>query len=1253
MKEREQIERAIAALEAQRASLGDEVVETALAPLLAKLSTMQVEPFQGLAMSPAQKAGEQRKFVTVLFADVSGFTAMSEQMDAEEVNSVMNALWKRLDRAISEHGGWIDKHIGDAVMALWGAVTAREDDPEQAIQAALEMQRQLADIGMQVSSQDASTPSFPSQIHMRIGIHSGPVFLSKIGSTGEYSAIGDTVNTASRLEHAAPLDGVLISQDTYRLIRGNFNIQPLDSIRVKGKINSLPVFLVLGAKEHSFHSRMRGIEGLTTRMIGRQAELRQLQQVLQDCTHSGHLRMVTIVAEAGAGKSRLLYEFEDWVEFLPQPFNYFKGRAGSEMQAIPYALARDVFVFRFQIQESDPVQTVYEKMEAGFGEVLGSGKQAQAKAHIVGQLLGFDFSNSPHVKNILNDAQQIQDRGRFYLQEYFQAFSQLGSSDNTPTTTLILLEDLHWADDSSLDLFNFLAKALSEQPIMIIGTARPSFLEDCPQWGRQVSNYSRLDLTLLSDSDSHCLVVELLQKVEDTPAALSKLVIENAEGNPFYIEELVKMLIEDGVIIQGEERWQVLPERLPTLRVPNTLTAVLQARLDNLPRPVKEMLQRGSVIGRSFWDNAVAFLEAETEDASRLKPILELSCGKELVFRQPKSIFVDAGEYAFKHALLRDVTYESVLKRERPLYHARAAHWLIQHSSDRPGEYASLIAGHLEMAGQGYRAVEYLQQAGQQAGRRYANVEAVAYYTRALNLLPDNHPLERFELLLAREKIYQITGQHEAESQDLAALLELSESSGDSYWRAEASLRKVYFCNSTDDYPSSISAAEETVRLAQEAQKPELAAEAKIMWGSALLFQGKIEAAQMHLLQALELAAQTGAPRLQAEALHRLSVIETQQSKFDQSRAYQEQALTIYRQMGDRRGEARVINNMGILAFYRGEYQQAQTYWEQGQSFFHEIGDRYDEALSINNIGNVAWHAANLDSARQYFEQALGLFRQAGSKEGECLALTNLGGIFMDQKDYGSALHIVEQSLQICREIGDLHKQGLALHSLADVYLFLGMYGKAREYAENALKVRRQVADHIHISLVLSLLARIYIYTEEYENALLVSQEALQIAEELQATYEKGYALTCLGQAYYHAGRLEQAAEVFKQAIDAQRQNQELPGDSLAGLVQTELAMGNMKQLRQDTRQLLSLLSDSRSNASKEIINNHLICYQALRAANNKRAPQVLSNAFHLLSRQTALISDPEQRRSLLESVPFNREVIRLATQAGLAKTLP
>ena len=691
----------------------------------------------------------ERRQVTILFSDVKGSTAMGEKLDPEDLLEIINPAFEFLIAPVYRYEGTLARLMGDAILAFFGAPLAHEDDPERAVRAALEIIAGAQEYALRLERERGI-----SGFNVRVGINTGLVVVGEVGSDYrvEYTAIGDAINLAARMEQNAPVGGILISHDTYRHIRGAFDVEPQALITVKGRSQPVQTYRVLAAKPRPFHLGYRGVEGVETRMIGREAELKALQDALIEVIQESACRMITVSGDPGVGKSRLLYEFESWAELRPERLRYFKGRARPEAQNRPYGVLNDLFSFRFQIQDSDLAEIARDKLEGGLCETLGNDETSQMKAHFIGQLLGFDFSLSPHLLPALHDAKQVAERALAYLADYFMAVA-------TQAPVLILLEDLHWADDSSLDALNQLGGRLVSQPVLVIALARPTLFERRPHWGEGQLYHSGIRLSPLSKAETRSLVAEVLQKIPQVPEALRELVVGNAEGNPFYVEELIKMLIEEGVIVKEEPFWQARPELLEGLHVPPTLTGVLQARLDGLSPAERAVIQQAAVIGRVFWDAAVAYLEQA--EGNRLNPAeltdrLAALRHKELVFQRETSAFAEANEHIFKHAILRDVTYETVLKRLRRAYHARAAEWLIEHSRERQTEFAGLIAEHLERAGQAEQALDYLFQAGEHALACYATGEAHAYFTRILVLLPEDALEQRFDALLLLCKVYRI-----------------------------------------------------------------------------------------------------------------------------------------------------------------------------------------------------------------------------------------------------------------------------------------------------------------------------------------------------------------------------------------------------------------------------------------------------------------------------------------------------------------
>ncbi len=812
--------------------------------------------------SQAQRPESQRKQVTVLFADVSGFTAMSESMDAEDVGEVMNALWQQLDSIILTHHGAIDKHIGDAVMAVWGTAVTREEDPERAIRAALEMQTALRTFAQE---QQTAVP-----LRLRIGINTGPALLGEVGTTGEFTAMGDTVNTASRLESAAPVGGILISHDTYRHVQSIFEVTEQKPITVKGKSEPLKVYTVTGLKPRVFHLKTRGIEGITTPMIGRASDLEHLQDTFYTAVQNRETHGVTIVGEAGVGKSRLLYEFDTWLSALPKQVESFRGRAGAEMQVQPYALLRDLFANKFQIQDSDSAQTVWQKLEAGFFFNREGAENGRVQTQLLGEMLGFELRGPLDETDELKSTRFDGTQALQYLCDYFQNLLSQRAS-------LILLEDIQWADNSSLDAIGYLLQALPNQPLMLICLARPALFERRPTWGQEWPRQSRLALSPLTGAETRQLVHEILYKVDELPAALQELIVENAQGNPFYVEELIKMLIEDGAIITSSTQWIVNPTRLSEVRIPPTLTGILQARIHSLNFQEQTILQRAAVVGRVFWDEVLSFLGERQADPEREGPNVTSETeqtlnglqARDLITRQATTDLEGVTEFAFNNIILREVIYESVLKRERRAYHARVAEWLIDRSGERKNEFASLIAEHLERAEQSTQAIIYLRRAGEHAQRTNAFRESINFFERALSLLAASNREERIALTRQIGKALYELGQWDAAREQFQESLALAKAKADPQQMIAALQALAGVEEKQEKYAEARERLEESLRLARQ-------------------YPGQIGAAQAeHIQNALDglSGAYAAAQARVAEGLARLRASDKKEKLSDQLRS--------------------------------------------------------------------------------------------------------------------------------------------------------------------------------------------------------------------------------------------------------------------------------------------------------------------------------------------------------------------------------
>jgi len=445
-----------------------------------------------------------------------------------------------------------------------------------------------------------------TNLMLKIGISTGIALVGAIHSADQVTAVGFDVNHARTLQETALPDQIYIGYNTYRHVRSVFEMQRIKSAEevlralAHKRGRTIQVYQVLALKPRAFRLASRGVEA-TTPLIGRMAELERLQRAFREMDESGRLTVYTVTGDVGVGKSRLLYEFDDWLDLIPESVYTFKGRASPSTQSVVNGLLRDLIAFRFEIMDSDMAVEVRRKLERGCADALGDTSETRIKAHLLGTWLGLDFGVSEIVRAAQADRLALKKRALFILHALFGALA-----NRYPV--VMLLEDLHWADEGSLRVLQEITRV--DRALMIVCTARPLLLERLPDWGQQ-PGYQRLALQPLGESFCRAVLANLLPNGEAIWERLIPVTIARADGNPYYLEELVNWLIDEGVIVCEADAWQIntaLPFPPP---VPSTLTSILQARLENLSDAEKRTLQCASVVGRVFWDDAVLALQAD------------------------------------------------------------------------------------------------------------------------------------------------------------------------------------------------------------------------------------------------------------------------------------------------------------------------------------------------------------------------------------------------------------------------------------------------------------------------------------------------------------------------------------------------------------------------------------------------------------------------------------------------------------------
>ncbi|MCH8983165.1 MAG: AAA family ATPase [Acidobacteria bacterium] len=701
-------------------------------------------PNCGTPVAVASPIASERKLVTVLFADVADSTALAERLDPEDLHQVMKTYFEAMRTEIEAEGGTVEKFIGDAVMAAFGVPTAHEDDSSRALRAALHMMARLDDVN------DALADQHDVLLAIRIGVNSGEALTSTDPLLGEPMVTGDVVNAASRLQTAAQPGQILVAERTARSVRG-FVFGDVGKVGLRGK--NQPVRAVALKTERPFEAR-RGVPGLRAPMVGRDYEMTLLRARYRRVAAERRPDLMTIYGEPGVGKSRLAREFVDWVEDLDQCPIVLMGRClpyGDGVTYWPLAeILRDVARIKDDDNSEEALRKIWELCNGLLTEDLTSEPEVltAALAYTVGL-------EDPKYRVVDHDPREVKAT----IEAAWRAFLTAMTRDDP---VVVVVEDIHWADTALLDLLEYLTERV-QGGIIFLCTARPILTEHRPGWGGGQRNVSSISLEPLSRDDANNLV-EALLRVDDLPEAIHRQILHRAGGNPFFLEEIIRNLIDNELIVRVDGGWHA-SEGLEEVEIPDTVQATLAARIDLLDPTEKQILQKAAVVGRIVWPGAVERLM--NGDAGMVRATFDKLEERELLRSQLGSTVAGEREYIFKHVLTREVAYDSVPRSERGSAHAGVAAWLEETAGARPGEFLELWVYHnirayevsLEAGATDSAQLEELRvkafkatlQAAISAKRRYAVKRALKLAEQALSLA--RTPEERSKALRQKGRI--------------------------------------------------------------------------------------------------------------------------------------------------------------------------------------------------------------------------------------------------------------------------------------------------------------------------------------------------------------------------------------------------------------------------------------------------------------------------------------------------------------------
>ena len=1072
---------------------------------------------------------EERRLITVLFADLSGFTALSSELDPEEVREVANHCFERLNKAITDQGGTIHKYEGDMVMALFGHPVAHEDDPERAIRASFEMFHLLPEINQALSSRLKKQ----TDLGLHVGINSGTVVVGEVGSSEkrEYTVMGDAVNLASRLKDVAQRGEVIVSEPVFRASRYLFEYEAREPVVVKGMGKPVNIFrpLRLKAKPDS----KRGIKGLFSPLVGREKELATLREAVNQLAE-GQGGVTFILGDAGLGKSRLLEELKQGLPSLPAPVSLLEGRCLLYGENVLYWPFLQVLQDVFGVTDQDPKEIVRAKVLERVRELCPA--EWESVAPYLGHLFSVRFEDGLGEKVKYLDAKGLRTQVFISLRKLLAALSRT-------KPLLLVIEDYHWIDPESLDFLEFLVDAPEPIPLLVLALSRIEKDKEGHRVRERLKAkleraYREVVLLPLDPSASSQLAYNLLE-IPGLTEGFKKNLLAKAEGNPFYLEEIIRSLIDSGALVYADGIWHLAVD-VSTLVIPDTVQAVIAARLDRLEREVRDILQMAAVLGRNFHSRLLEVLSG----LDRLMLILYLATLEEFDFIREDRKDPEP-EYAFRHPLSQEVAYEGLLKKRRRELHRKAGEAIEELYRDRLEEFTELLAHQYANSDDPDKAILWLKKAGRKAKEAYANAEAIACYEKVVALLGEagNREGELFAACEALGELYSLKG-------DFGKAIEYYESmerhaGPERADKARARRMIAWQRHKSGKIQEALKDLEEAERGLSGRSEAELHETTEIHSARCWFFQhlGDMERAIREGETALRiLEVDLGGSRssldpallarTRVDVFNRLGGIYNIQGEYDRAIKLFETCLAISTEYGDQRQMAASNCNLGVLHHQKGETERALEYYRTFLEICEKIGDAQKTAVALMNQANLYVAFGEYDRSIELYGKALAITQETGDRIFYGTLNGNLGGLYLDRGDHARGMELIRISYEVSREVGNKEGIGIALLNLGEVHATLGERGQAEEYLKEAEEIFKDMGDKPSL---------VTVYTDwadlkcsgggTPEAALEYADKAFQLTESLNSQERVAVCHWTYGKVYDASGDYQKSGEHFQKAI--------------------------------------------------------------------------------------------------------------------------
>jgi len=1043
----------------------------------------------------------------VLFADATGFTSMSEHLDEEQVYSLMQGCLERMMEAVHHYEGTITQFLGDGVMALFGAPIAHEDSARRAVAAALEMQISLNEYVTNVKL------DHPIEVRFRVGLNTGPVVVGSINDNldMDYTALGDTVNLAARMEQVAEPGSVYLSESTYHLVRSYFELQSLGALKVKGKAEPVVAYRVEREKSGGTRFKAAAEHGLTP-YVGRDHELTVLRGYLERAKQ-GQGQVVFISGVAGIGKSRLLHEFQR--SSLDEGVTLMEGHCISYGRIIPYLPLIDIIKRNFGVEEADNDAHIIRRVDES---TAGWEKSAQATVPYLKFLLNVDPGDpTVAVMDPMERRAGILDSLRALL---------LQESRNRPL--LVIVEDLHWIDKNSTDALTALVDMIGSLPVLMVLSYRPSFTHSLGER----SYYNRLALSHLARGESEVLAEGVLQATS-LPQQVKQLITSKAEGNPFFIEEVTKSLLESGVMRKTNGTYSV-ESPIEEVRVPDTIQEVILSRIDRLERHAKEALQLASVIGREF---TARLLDRISDIETQLdETLVELKL-LELIYQ--KDYFPELS-YMFKHALTHDVAYNTLLLERRKVLHCFIGAAIEELYADRLSENYEALAHHYYEGEDWAKALDYQVQAGDKAAASYANQDALDYYAQALEVCAKlgAPALETAASVAQRRGFLNITiGEWQGAIANFNQMQDAARSMGDRRLEGMGLAARLIpeFWNHTPEM------SEETFRAAMAVADEgfdDVRLFASLGFANSLFCYGHIEEAQTLLQTVEDLVDKIDHPISQGTWSYIGILTHATFGRFDEALAHRER----WRSVVDKGSLLDLLLSKWVEALARGgkgEYQEAIALLQDIIDTSERIGEVMVWVRTLNSMGWIYVELHNHKRAMEWHTRAVKAALEIDTldPEIEYNAILNLADTLIALNRLDEAeVHFrkVEQTVRNPRPQDRFALWAYSqhfFHSYGELWLARGNIEKALAYADECIQLSESTGRKKNIVKGRRLQGQAFLAQGKLEEAEREISTALEVAKEIGNPPQLWKTHAALGDLRQAQGQVEARRKTYRDAL--------------------------------------------------------------------------------------------------------------------------